>query len=38
MVTLQGIKTCHLAEWTGQESGALGNRTLYNLFIPYFYF
>ena len=25
MVTLQGIKTCHLAEWTGQESGAQGN-------------
>ena len=24
-MTLQGIKTCHLAEWTGQESGAKGN-------------
>ena len=39
MVTLQGIKTCHLAEWTGQESGAQcngGHCTIY-LCITYVY-
>ena len=37
MVTLQGIKTCHLAEWTGQESGAQGNGGHCTIYIPYFY-